>query len=116
MFSLETDVQNVPLEEMDMMIVLGNLLENAVEAARKCAAEKRSIHLQIKNVNEMFLIIVENSSAQMPEKRKDGFVSSKTEKEWHGLGIKNIKRIVEKYSGDIQFVYTKEHFRAEIII
>lgn len=115
-FSLETDVQKVPLEEMDMMIILGNLLENAVEAAKKCSAEKRNIHLQLKNVNEMFLIIVENSSVQMPEKQEDGFVSSKAEKEWHGLGIKNVKRMIEKYGGDIQFVYTEEDFRAEIII
>lgn len=115
-FAIETDVHDVPIEELDMMIILGNLLDNAITAAEKCTEGARKIHLKLQTVNEMFFLQVENSASQMPEKKNGRFLSSKTEREYHGWGIEHVRQIVEKYDGDIAFEYTESEFRAEIMI
>lgn len=115
-FSIETDVHDIPIEELDLMIIFGNLLDNAMTAAEKCEPEERCVHLKLQTVNEMFLLQMENSTTQMPEKKNGRFLSSKAEREHHGWGIENVKQIVERYDGDIQFAYTEKEFKAEILI
>lgn len=116
LFSIETDVQEVPLEDLEMMIVLGNLLDNAMTAAEKCILGNRKVWLKMKNVNDMFFMRIENSSSQMPQKEKGRFLSSKKERECHGWGIDNVKQIVENQGGEIHFQYSENYFCAEILM
>lgn len=115
-FSIETDVHDIPMEELDLMIIFGNLLDNAMTAAEKCNQGEKRVYLKLQTINEMFFLKVENSMNQMPEKKNGRFLSSKAESEYHGWGIENVKRIVEKYNGDIQFEYTEKNFKVEIMI
>lgn len=114
-FSIEADVQESPLEDLEMMIVLGNLLENAMTAAEQCLPGKRKVYLKMKNANEMFFLRIENSSTQLPKRVNGRFLTSKTESVYHGLGIENVRQIVEKRGGTIQFTYTDSDFYVEVI-
>lgn len=98
----EIEVESVSLtfmEQIDITALFGNLLDNALEACRHVNGEKR-IRLSIKERNEMLFLRLENSreeeilwdSQGMPVSRKG---------RGHGLGLVNIRYIVEKYQGDI---------------
>jgi len=101
----ESDIRNVDfsfIDESDLTALLDNLLENAVEAA-KSTAEKR-IDLYVENKNEQYIIIkVKNSCDTPPKQNGNRFISSKPNKNYHGIGIKSIKRIAQKYDGSSEF-------------
>lgn len=103
----ETDIRNVDfsfMDESDLTALLDNLLENAVEAA-KSTAEKR-IDLFVENKNEQYIIIkVKNTCDTPPKQKGNRFISSKPNKNYHGIGIKSIKRIAQKYDGSSEFEY-----------
>ena len=115
-FELEVDLYEIPLKDADLGVILGNLLDNAIEAAEKCELSKRKIFLRICNPNEMFLLCLRNSSMQIPLVVDDRFVTTKEDKYAHGLGVESVKRIVDKYNGNINFQYDDEHFEVDILI
>lgn len=115
LFSLDIELYEYPLEDAELGVLLGNLLDNAIEAVEKCE-EKKEIDLYLRTINQMFMLSLKNTSNQMPQVEADGFVTHKEDKYAHGLGIKNVKRIVDKYQGSITFQYSSEHFMVNIII
>lgn len=115
-FELEVDLYEIPVRDAELGVLLGNLFDNAIEAAQKCVLSKRKIFLRICNPNEMFLLCLQNSSTRKPVIVDDRFITSKEDKHAHGLGVESVKRIVEKYNGNISFQYDDEHFEVDILI
>lgn len=116
-FQLKLEVYKIPLVSGEkLMIVLGNLLDNAIEAAQKCSMENRKIYLTIKNVNEFFIIRVKNSCEKKPVKRKGKFITNKEDGIGHGWGIENVKKIVEEVNGEYESKYDKGWFITSIIL
>lgn len=113
---LETEIYEILMDELDFSIILGNLFDNAVEAAMQCEERRRKIKLKIKNANNIFKMVIWNSSNQMPTVEKGTFKTTKGEKELHGWGIKNVCQIVEKYNGEIKFQYDAVSFEVKIIL
>ena len=70
-FHIETDVTDIVMEDIDIIILLENLFDNAIEAVEKCA-NKKEIKFSIKNINSMLVLKLWNSSCKKPksEKRK----------------------------------------------
>lgn len=115
-FVLDAGLQNITIPEEDLVIMLGNLLDNAIEATQKCEVIERYIKLKICNLNNMLLLHIENSSSEMPRLENGKFISSKQETGVHGLGIESVRRIVETYEGEIHFQYTEKYFQVKILI
>lgn len=115
-FALAVDLYSLPFAETELGVVIGNLLDNAIEAAEKCEREKRKIFMKIGNKNEMFLLSICNSSIQKPVVKGDLFQTTKENKNVHGLGVESVKRIVNKYDGYINFQYDAEHFQVDVLI
>ncbi|MEH2957582.1 GHKL domain-containing protein [Candidatus Merdisoma sp. JLR.KK006] len=115
-FELEVDLYEVPFKDAELGVILGNLLDNAIEASQKCEINKRKVFLRICNRNEIFLLCLYNNSVQMPVLKDDRFVTTKEDNYAHGLGVESVKRIVEKYNGNISFQYDDEHFEVDILI
>ena len=115
-FELEVDLYEIPIKDAELGVILGNLLDNAIEAAQRCELSNRRIFLRICNLNEMFLLSLNNSSTQMPMTIDDRFITTKEDKDAHGLGVESVKRIVDKYNGNISFQYDDEHFEVDILI
>ena len=63
-FVLRIELQHINIPEEELAIIIGNLLDNAIEAAEKCKESERFIHLKIQNVNHMLLLSVENSCVE----------------------------------------------------
>lgn len=99
----------------DMVVILGNLLDNAIEACERINSAK---YIQmLMNYEEGCIILrVKNSFDQVIHKDYGAFTTRKKEKSLHGLGIKSVKNTVEKYNGIAEFTYEEAEFSADILL
>jgi len=88
----------MPLEMFDLTTLMGNILQNAVEAAAKADVPRIRVEL-VEHTKEIF-IVVSNSVAERINTKKGLFMTSKRDRENHGFGLKNIARTVERYHGE----------------
>lgn len=100
--------ENVP--SMDICTILSNALDNAIEACVKIdAPADRYINVKISVDNGIFISVV-NPSDEAPKKRAGIIISNKKDSENHGLGLKSIKRTVDKNKGDMLIKYENNVF------
>ena len=103
------------IEEIDLCHLLGNLLDNAIEAAVKCPQGKtKYIEIFITERNQILLITVKNSYNQ--EELPPTLQTSKFNKIDHGFGIKTIKRIAKKYDGFADFYTENDLFCCNVAL
>lgn len=100
------------LRSADLCAILGNLLDNALEAARQTPEDKRFVRLTIRRINQMLIIKVENSFSALPVKEDGELKTSKEGNGLHGWGLKSAQTAAEKYDGTVQTSYTGSTFRA----
>lgn len=105
--NFEFDLNNNNLSGMqpyDIVSVLGNLLDNAVEAAKN--AETKTVRIETEIRNDYSVIIVSNSCDTPPKLNKTELpITTKTDEKLHGFGLKSVKKTLKKYGGDIVFDY-----------
>lgn len=104
--------ENMGFGAMDINIIMGNLLDNAYENAVK--AKESDIKVNIKYNGNMLYISVANTFDGKVNKDKDKYLSTKGEE--HGYGLENIKRITEKYGGNMKIEHNDTMFVVSIII
>lgn len=99
------ELLNTTITEQELIAILGNGLDNAIEACKKMKKAPKWIHLHIRNIQEMTMIKIENSYEQHPVQEKGHFISTKEEVQLHGLGVKSMRAIVDKYAGKMKMDY-----------
>lgn len=108
---LETHINlpnGLPIPDLDLCILFGNCMENAVEACRFVKDGKnRFINVDCKIQNANLMIIMDNSF--------DGFINKvnnqlKTRKKFGGIGLKTVQAVVGKYRGSIDMEYPQNVF------
>lgn len=105
------------LQSVDLCAILGNLLDNALEAAQQVPENKeRFIRLTIRRINQMVIIKVENSFISSPIQQNGIRKTSKVEDGLHGWGLKSAQTAAEKYDGMIQTSYTNNTFQAVVTL
>lgn len=92
------DLNNLWIDDTDLVIIMSNLLDNAIEACRKLK-DHRVIRIKIVREKEQFVLSVQNPAADLVEIKEDGIVTSKSDKKNHGVGLKNVQMVLEKYKG-----------------
>lgn len=115
-FTYKLSVDSIPLEDTDFIVVLGNLLDNSIEAACKCSECDRYVDLCMRNVNQQFVLKLKNSCSKKPLREKKRFITDKIERENHGIGLESVKCIIEHYDGFINFSYDDTKFEVTIIV
>lgn len=99
------------INPLDISTIFGNALDNAIEATIKLPPEERIVTVRGKQIQEMFIIIVENSA-----KAGNTNKTSKVDTLLHGFGVANIKKAVEKYNGEITTRYQDNRFEIRVIL
>ena len=89
------------VDDMDLYILLENLCDNAIEAAGQC--EKPSIKLQIAEDNASMYIDIGNTTKGNVLNNNPHMNTTKKDKNMHGFGIMNIRDIIDKYNGTINY-------------
>lgn len=104
----------------DINVMLGNLLENAIEAAGKTENKYLSVHIKLKR--GILKVKIENSFEssyilRKEQNRKDTILkTTKPFTEQHGIGLKNVKKIVEKYNGTMAVTAQKGIFCVNLLL
>lgn len=101
------------IERIDMLGLLYNVFDNAIEACEKLEADKRRIWISMSNEGDTF--VLHSRNAKNPQvKLKEGQKTSKKDKENHGIGRDIIKNIVRKYDGTVQVEEMAEEYDLHI--
>ena len=83
----------LPFQGGHLAIILGNLLENALEACQKLPQEQRYILLEVTYIKEMLQICIKNSSPENSQKDNSGrFLTTKEDTGYHGIGLASVKQ------------------------
>lgn len=110
------DLSQIRIKDEDVVTILSNLLNNAIEACEKCD-DKKVIKLKFVNEDEMIIIAVKNTFNHPICYENGEIKSSKISRaEEHGIGIKNIIKTIEKYNGSYIIEDNKNEFYFSIII
>ena len=116
---VKAEVETLSFERMgslDFSALFSNLLDNALEASLKEPEKQQEIQVAVRAQRGYESIVVKNKiSCSVLEKNPD-LISDKAEPESHGLGIPQIKEIVEKYNGMCDFYEENGWFCAGVFI
>ena len=112
--NVHVDLPESLLHTFDINVILGNLLENAIEAARQ-SAEKR-LDVSVVYRKGILHIIIENSYTSVPDEGRRGFTTTKKEAGEHGIGLENVKRIVAKNNGVLEVKTEKDTFCVNMVL
>ena len=98
------------LSDEDLVVVLSNLIDNAIEACEKIVdPAMRKIQLEMKTQPDTNRLYIENTTAE-PVKIRDGrVVTTKKNTREHGYGLKNIETIFERYEAMYAIDYDEKH-------
>lgn len=102
---------SLTVSELDLCIVIGNLLDNAMEACMELPEEERLIRIYMEMKGNYLYLALTNTAAGAKQRR---FLSTKGE--GHGFGIARVDAIVKKYGGYVTRASEDEAFSTEILL
>lgn len=100
--------------DLDLCVLLGNALDNAIEGVS--GEGNNEIYLELRNVDNFFMISVKNTIINSVLEDNPNLISTKNEKEVHGLGILSMKEVVQKYNGSIEFYESDNKFCCDMLL
>ena len=89
-----------------LSVVIGNTFDNAIEACRLIAPEKRVIHLQLRKQNRILFYSIGNPYIDAVTQLRVG--------KHHGYGLKNVERAVNQNNGNFQVEKVDGNFIVQI--
>ena len=105
------------IKSMDLYVLLGNALDNAVEAVERIEdRQNRIIQLQISRKGRFACIRLENNCDGALEWQEDLPLTTKRDKSSHGIGLKSIRDIAQKYQGDLSVTMEGTAFILSVLI
>jgi len=106
--------ETLSVSPVELCVVIGNLMDNALEACEKLQPEKRFIRLYIGVLKGQLYLSVTNSAAGFKRRGKE-YLSTKDSAS-HGFGLLRVDRIVKKYSGYVNRQSEEGVFATEIML
>lgn len=105
--------ERLPLSDIDCCVLLGNLIDNAIEACEK-VEENKFIRLYIGIYKKQLYLSITNATNEVVRKFDDEYITTKRGN--HGHGLKRINKVVEKYNGYINRKNEPGVFVCEIML
>ena len=105
------------LSPLDLYSLIGNALDNAIEAVSELTQDRRSISLTARKVGSMVAVHVENYFEGDVIVRKDGLLkSSKSSPTGHGHGMRSMRLVAEKYHGSLAYEARDGVFKLSVLL
>ena len=101
---------------MDICILLGNAIDNAIEACARSSSKDKFIKLDLKADSVRFLFYMKNTIGEIPSAEGKFLKSKKNDKQLHGIGLQSIKHISNKLGGDMTYEYNEKQFEIWIYL
>lgn len=107
----------IPFENGHLAVILGNLMENALEACKELSKGQRFISLDVSYVKEVFQISIKNSYQKKRKKDIIGrYLSTKDDTIYHGLGLSSINHAIANYQGQMEIVDENNEFQVTVVM
>lgn len=106
--------EELKLPSFDLNVILGNLLENAIDGASTSKEKELSIVLNYDK--GMLFLDIWNSYDGKVVKKNGTYLTTKSNSEGHGIGLGSIKKVVEKYNGTMKITDTNNIFDVRIML
>ena len=106
--------KTLAVSDIDLCVVIGNLIDNAVESCEKVAPENQFIRLYIGIFQKQLYLSVSNATSETVRKLDEQYISTKRGN--HGHGLKRINKIVDKYGGFVNRKNEPGVFVTEILL
>lgn len=108
--------QDINIDSTDLSIVIGNCIENAIEACNKII-NKSQKHITIKAEIKGFNLIFKIKNSFNGQVIKEGnIIKSSKGTLGHGIGLYSVKKMVEKYNGYFDVIYSDSEFEISVIM
>ena len=107
---------DLEMDTSDLVVIVGNLLDNAIYALGELPKNKRSLSVKIVYSMDRLIIQIVNPYLTKIQYQNGEFITSKTNSEKHGMGLKNIAKIVDKYDGYMQITHENQIFKVDILL
>ncbi len=106
--------KELAVSDIDLCVVIGNLIDNAVESCEKVEPENQFIRLYIGILRKQLYLSVSNATNEVVRKFDEEYITTKRGN--HGHGLKRINNIVDKYDGYINRKNEPGVFVTEIML
>lgn len=100
MVTVLDNLSGIPMEDKDMVVLLSNLLNNAIEACRKLEKKERQIKFKFVQNEQHVILSIKNPIKEKLKIMEDKIVTTKENKREHGVGLYNIEKVIVKYGGE----------------
>lgn len=106
--------KELSIEDVDLCVLLGNLLDNALEACEKIPKEQRFLRIYMVVNKSQLYISIQNSAREELDFNEKNYISTKRGN--HGLGMKRVKALADKYEGYLTLANEPGIFAAEVTL
>ena len=104
------------LTDLELSILLGNLLDNALRAAGHADCRTVTVRIYAQNGGELWIVKIQNHYKGELIRTGEGFLTTKEEGGIHGIGIQSVKKTARKYGGDLQCIVEGQLFTAVLLL
>lgn len=109
------DLSGITISDDDLVVLLSNLLNNAVEATAK--SKEKIVKMKFVIDDNQIILSIKNSIAELPAQKNGSFITTKiNEPSEHGIGLKNVEEVIEKYNGSYVIDFNDTVFSVSMII
>lgn len=112
-----TLIENSRITSYELCSIFYNLLQNAIEACEKIEDEtRRTIWVNMLTYNDKDIIRIKNSTSQRVKLQDGRLLTTKSDKQEHGIGSQNVAAIVKKHNGMISYQCDERVFEVEVVL
>ena len=104
------------ISDIDIVIIIGNILDNAIYAASTLDNTKPAITLSIIQADSYLVITCQNPYTNEILMKNGDLISTKTDSGNHGIGLRNVRNSVENYNGEFHYTYDNNIFTVRILL
>lgn len=108
--------ENLEIDNVSLCSLYTNLLKNAVEELARIKAGTKFLNVVFSQGDRFFSIEIQNSLSEESKKKRNLLVSEKDDKKNHGIGLKNVKRIIKENGGEFETKIDNDIFIARVVL
>lgn len=106
--------ESLAISDVDLCVMVGNLLENAIEACKNIPMEQRFIRVFTEIHGSQFYLSIQNSANEDSDFNQKNYITNKRGE--HGFGMKRVQLLVDKYDGYLNLQNEPGVFASEVTI
>lgn len=108
--------RDLQVRDIDWSILLGNALDNALEALEKVAEEERRLWISLREEKGMLAGTIRNTMSAKVKKQAGAYETTKKDKAGHGMGIAQMRKVAARYEGSLEIVEDGKTFEVIFLL